>query len=197
MPTLVFIIFLILVVGAVLYGTRTLPRNCPFFRRGGGGPGRGQAPHTQQYARLDGGAFYGDEEDYRGMEPSYAAGKRKSLDGASSLSRGFGPLRGADGDGSNDIIMEMQEKLRGGAASSSANGAALSPLPSKNSLKTMRKVKLGPVTAVSPFGGARGGDETSAATVASSRGAAPKNEGSPSRSIPKEDWGWSNEEEDL
>jgi hypothetical protein len=224
MTTFVFIVIIFFIIGAILYGSRAVPRTCPFFRGAGAGTGgvggigrRGAAPRTQQYARLDGGAFYGDEEDYRGMEPSSAA--------VNAL-RSYSPLRGGtvEGDGRGDVVVEMQEKLKADAgvepvmgrvsgvsgasakspfpprenavqalgvvdrnpaaldalfgttaSSTSATSPAPIPLPSKNSLKAMRKGKLGHAVSTKPLGATKAGSNTS-------------------ESQHKDNWDWSDED---
>ena len=228
----VFIPIVLFLLIAILYSCRAFPRQCPFSRRGGGagtrGSGRRASSNAPRYARLDGGAFSGDEEDYRNMELGRAAVGFHACK----------PMRGsyADDDGKGDVEMEMEEKLQGrvavtgrvvderGALSTTAvpplphdsavqasgvvdhhpaaldaflgepstaapsSAPTLVPAKSKNSLKAMRKGKLGPATSLLPFGSTSGGTGARGG-VGSEHDAAAK---PPHK---EEDWGWSDEDE--
>ncbi|KAK7202147.1 hypothetical protein NESM_000284000 [Novymonas esmeraldas] len=179
-----FLFCIVVVLGLVFYGGRLCPRVCPLFRRGNGSPGRG--PHhpgstssssqpslaQQPYARLDGGAFYGDEEDYHCRAPAHGVvvGRKMSRPAhpppkASAgdhfvemtespsytvASRRAAPATTSPTTDAFNIMVDYNpaamDELLGPTAKPTAAVPAKTPPPLKNSLKSLRRGKLGPAS---------------------------------------------------
>lgn len=211
----VFVIFVLILLGLVMYGGRLCPRVCP-FRRGTprGGPS-GAPPHGQQlYARLDGEAFRGDDEDYYGMQPSFNPG---DVGGAGRRhGHPLKPLRGGNGNHA-EVLVEMSgvTGASGGARAASygsGNGAdgfsmvvdhnpsAMDQLfasststsvpamgtvqSSKNSLKSLRKGRLGRATTSTPAPSQHTSSDAHSSSMPATQ---------PQRQQ-GDDWGWSDED---
>ncbi|KPI82694.1 hypothetical protein ABL78_8294 [Leptomonas seymouri] len=107
MSIVAFMIVLFIIIGVILYGSRSMPSTCPFFR----GNGRGHEPHTQQYVRLDSGTFNSDEEGYEGMQANHAV----NVGGFGGL-RTYQPMRrNMEDNDCGGLNVEMQEEYKGRA----------------------------------------------------------------------------------